>query len=157
MASQRVSANGCTSTTTAPSTRVPTRAGPRSSWWTGPAWWISGTRSCSPTRNPGAAGRRTARRTPTAGSPPTGPTSASPGSARIPARCQAVITMAHNAAAAPWHLNAYAGHWLTLDELTVVTDWMTANHLDRVTAERPITVTGDTITYGQDRSPVYVR
>jgi hypothetical protein len=56
-----------------------------------------------------------------------------------------------------WRLNAYAGHWLTDDDLTAVTDWMADNQLDRVTAQHPVTVSHGQITYGQDRSPSTVR
>lgn len=56
-----------------------------------------------------------------------------------------------------WRLDAYAGHWLTDDELTAVTDWMAANGLDRATAERPVVVEHGTVTYGQDRSLSHVR
>ena len=56
-----------------------------------------------------------------------------------------------------WRLDAHAGHWLTDDELTAVTDWMADHQLDRVTAQRPLVVEHGTITYGQDRSDVTVR
>lgn len=56
-----------------------------------------------------------------------------------------------------WRLDAYAGFWLPLDELSAVTDWMAGNRLDRVTAERPVLVENGTVTYGQDRSGVTVR
>jgi hypothetical protein len=56
-----------------------------------------------------------------------------------------------------WHLEAYAGHWLPIDDLTEVTAWMRENHLDRATAEHPVVVRDGMITYGQDRSPGHVR
>lgn len=56
-----------------------------------------------------------------------------------------------------WQLDAYAGFWLPLEELTAVTDWMADNRLERATAARAVLVENGTVTYGLDRSGVTVR
>lgn len=59
--------------------------------------------------------------------------------------------------AGAWHLDAYAGTWLSLADLTSLTGWMDANGMERATAEHPIDVRTGAITYGSDRSGPSVR
>ncbi|QXV63565.1 hypothetical protein [Amycolatopsis sp. TNS106] len=60
-------------------------------------------------------------------------------------------------AAIIWQLEAYAGHWLPLDELSAVTSWMEDNRLVRATAQHPVVVVAGWITYGKDLSDAIVR
>lgn len=69
----------------------------------------------------------------------------------------AAVTTSSALAEVEWRLDTYAGHWLPIDDLTAVNEWMRENHLRRATAEQPVTVEGGMITYGQDRSPGHVR
>lgn len=56
-----------------------------------------------------------------------------------------------------WQLPAYAGHWLSADDLSAVVAWMADNDLEDATAQAPLEVVDGRITYGQDRSPDTVR
>lgn len=58
-----------------------------------------------------------------------------------------------NLANISWRLDAYAGHWLTNEELTAITDWMADNQLHRATAERPVVVEPSAPEWRTARSP----
>ncbi|MFE5565930.1 hypothetical protein ACFQ68_13170 [Amycolatopsis japonica] len=56
-----------------------------------------------------------------------------------------------------WRLEAYAGDWLSSEELAAVVEWMADNGLVRATAQHPVVVAAGRVTYGKDLSDSTVR
>jgi hypothetical protein len=56
-----------------------------------------------------------------------------------------------------WELPAYAGHWLSDEDVTAVTDWLQANGARRASFNQPIVVANGVIRFGQDHSDSTVR